>query len=254
MPHFLSLTFLGTSDRLMVKKLAGEAEAGIYSFVYTVSIVAMIITESINSALVPQIYELLKKKEISRLHKIINQVLLTVGVMAFSLCLVAPEIVKLCSSPEYYDGIPLLPVLCISPYLTFVYSLLANVEYYFGANKLVAVASVISAAANIALNALFIPIYSYFAAGVTTFVCYLLCCIMHFIFTKAVCRKKYDAVKVYDYKAVLLISIATIVLTLSLTFVCDLWQIRCFILVTALVVLFIKRKSLVKLFGDIKGE
>ncbi len=253
-PHFLSLSFLGSSDRVMVKTLSNASDAGIYSFTYTISIVIMIITDSVNNALIPQIYKLLGKNDTEPIKKIVNQLLGAVGMMVFLFCLIAPEIVKLFSPKEYHEAIPLLPVLSLSPFLTFVYSLFADIEYFCEANKLVTTASVISAVTNIGLNAIFIPLFGFFAAGWTTFVCYSLNCILHYIFTKAACRKKLSGVSPYDYKKIFLISLVTIIATLLLLLIYDFWIARYVLLAAIMAVAIVKRKSIMIIINSVRGK
>lgn len=49
----------------------------------------------------------------------------------------------------------------------------------------------IGAALNIVLNYVFIKMFGYVAAGYTTFVCYLVYCIGHYIFVEHIIKKKF---------------------------------------------------------------
>ncbi len=253
-PHFLSLIVLGESDRVMIKNIAGSAKAGIYSFTYTVSIIINIITAAINNTLVPQIYNALAKRNFKKLKSVINTILISVGAMAMMFTAIAPEFIKLFATEEYYDAIRLVPVISLSSFFGFLYCLFVNVEFFFGANKLVTLASVTGAVTNIALNAWLIPTFGYYAAGYTTFICYFLYSMIHFIFMRLVCKKNIGDMRVYDYKAILIISIAVIAVAFGMLLIYDYWFLRYAFLLVCLVIVIIKRKIIVQSLAAVRNE
>ncbi len=253
-PHFLSLIVLGESDRVMIKNFVGSAKAGIYSFTYTMSIIINIITSAINNTLVPQIYNALAKRDFEKLKSIINTILIVIGAMILIFTAIAPEFIRLFATEEYYDAIRLVPVISLSSFFGFLYCLFVNVEFFFGANKLVTSASVTGAVTNIALNAWLIPIFGYYAAGYTTFICYVLYSLIHFIFMRIVCKKKIGGMQVYDYKAILIISIAVIAAAFGILLIYDYWFLRYAVLAVCLVTAFIKWKSIIKNLAAVRNE
>ena len=60
--HYISQYILEQFDRVMIQKLVGIAQAGIFSVAYNAGIMMKIVTQSINNALVPWQYEQLEKK------------------------------------------------------------------------------------------------------------------------------------------------------------------------------------------------
>lgn len=253
-PHFLSSIILGESDRVMIKNIAGSSEAGIYSFTYTVSIIINIVTSAINNALIPQTYKALKGRNFKTVRSASNALLVSVGALILMFSAVAPEFIKLFATEEYYDAIRLVPVISLSSFFGFLYCIFANVEFFFEANRLVAAASVIGAAANVALNALLIPIFGYYAAGYTTFVCYVLYSLIHYIFMKIVCRKKMNGAEVYDHRTILIISLAVVAAAFGMLLVYDCWFIRYALFAAGLITAFIKRKTIVGMLIAVKGE
>ena len=61
-PHYLSLIILGQSDRIMVQKMCGDGDAGVYGFGYQIASVMTVLIGSINGARVPWTYEQLRDK------------------------------------------------------------------------------------------------------------------------------------------------------------------------------------------------
>ena len=54
---------LSVSDRTMIGKMVGNSEVGIYSTLYTVSSLSLIIWQAINSSFIPYLYDNFEKKE-----------------------------------------------------------------------------------------------------------------------------------------------------------------------------------------------
>lgn len=244
-PHYLSGIILGQADRVMIRKMVGASEAGIYSFVYNISLAMNIITTSINNAIIPYTYEKLKKRDFKNLRIITNFILIVIAVLTLMFSLVAPELIKILATEEYYSAMYIVPVIALSSFFQFLYCLYGNIEFFFEKNKFITVASVIGAFANIVLNALLIPRFGYFAAGYTTFFCYLLFSLCHYIFSRIICKAKLDNERVYDNKAIFIISLTVIVASFALIAIYDYWYIRYALLAAFGVILIVKRKAII---------
>ena len=61
-PHYLSMTVLNQSDRIMIDKMVGTSEAAIYGIAYTLAMMMTIITGAINSSFIPYTYQNIKRK------------------------------------------------------------------------------------------------------------------------------------------------------------------------------------------------
>lgn len=253
-PHYLSGIVLGQADRVMIKKYIGASEAGIYSFTYNISLVINIITTSINNAIIPYTYEKLKNRDYKNLKKISVFLVLMIGGMCLAFSAIAPELLKLFATEEYYDAVYLVPVISLSSYFTFLYSLFGNVEFFFEANKFITMASITGAVVNVILNYVLMPIFGYYAAGYTTLFCYILFSLGHYIFMRIVCKKKIDGDKVYNGTAILLISIAFVLLAFGMMLICDYPLIRYTLILTAIVICFIMRERIISYFKMIKEK
>lgn len=199
-PHYLSLIVLGQADRIMIGQYCGSAEAGIYGLAYQVSMALNIVISAVNNAMVPWTYEKLKSAEYSLIRKNFRYLCLFMMLMTIGVILIAPEVITILSTPEYMDAVWVIPAVAVSVYFTYCYGLFSNVEFYYGATKYVMVASSVGAILNIMLNAIFIPIFGFVAAGYTTMVCYLCFMIMHYFFMNKVCKKNNIFENIYDTK------------------------------------------------------
>lgn len=253
-PHYLSGIVLGQADRVMIKKYIGASEAGIYSFTYNISLVINIITGSINNAIIPYTYEKLKNRDYKNLKKISVFLVLMIGGMCLAFSAIAPELLKLFATEEYYDAVYLVPIISLSSYFTFLYSLFGNVEFFFEANKFITMASITGAIVNVILNYILMPIFGYYAAGYTTLFCYILFSLGHYVFMRIVCKKKIDGDKVYNGTAILLISIAFVLLAFGMMLIYDYPLIRYTLILTAIVFCFIMRERIISYFKMIKEK
>ena len=61
-PHYLSMTVLGSSDRIMINSLCGKSYTALYSVPYNASMIMQIVTSSINSSFIPWTYQKCVKK------------------------------------------------------------------------------------------------------------------------------------------------------------------------------------------------
>lgn len=199
-PHYLSLIVLGQADRIMIDKYCGSAEAGIYGLAYQVSMALNIVISAVNNAMVPWTYEKLKTTEYSLIKKNFRYICLFMMLMTVGVILIAPEIITILSTAEYMDAVWVIPAVAVSVYFTYCYGLFSNVEFYYGATQYVMVASSVGAILNVILNAIFIPLFGFIAAGYTTMVCYLCFMAMHYLFMEKVCQKNNIHESIYDVR------------------------------------------------------
>ena len=56
-PHYLSQVVLASSDRIMISRLIGDSEAGIYSLAYSLSLIMTLFNSALMQTLSPWIYQ-----------------------------------------------------------------------------------------------------------------------------------------------------------------------------------------------------
>lgn len=112
------------------------------------------------------------------------------GLAVIFVDILAPEVVGILAPGEYSEAMTLVPVIAASVFFMFMYSYCSNIEFYYEKTGLAAIASVLAAALNFGLNAAFIPMLGYRAAGYTTLVCYVVLGVAHYAFSQRVTRDK----------------------------------------------------------------
>lgn len=253
-PHYLSLIVLGQADRIMISNFCGESDAGIYSFAYSIASAMNVLISAVNGARVPWTYEKLRDRVYNQLKKVSNMLCIFMGAITLLVSLLAPEVVKILATPDYLEAIYVIPVVALGVYFTFVYDMFCGVEFYYGATQYVMIASMVGAAINVILNAVFIPIYGFIAAGYTTLFCYIIFMFMHFVFMRKVCKEQKIADEVYDLKMIFGISgISTIIAFLGMmTYQNDV--VRIVSLIVLVVILFIQRDKLIEAYMGMKNK
>ncbi len=248
-PHFLSMILLQSFDKIMIERMCGASDAAIYSVAYHAAGVLSIFNSALLNVFVPYTYRALKEGREKEIGKKAVPLVIFIGLVNFAVVMFAPEVIGILAPEEYQAAIYVIPPVAMSNLLMFLFNLFANIEYYFKKTKLVAAASVSSAAANVVLNYIFIQLYGFTAAGYTTVFCYALFSLCHYIFMRKVTRKYLDGRKVYDTKKIVLIVGGF--LTVSILSV-KLYQerfifIRYGILVIMAIVGMIKRKEIISM-------
>ena len=194
LPHYLSQVVLSSSDRIMIANLCSASDAGVYSIAYSVGMIMTLLTNSLNSTVVPWLYRRLEKRELKRVGGMGASLLGVLALIVLVVDVLAPEVVAILAPSEYGEAMMLVPVIAASVFFMFMYSYCSNIEFYYEKTGLAAMASIIAAVLNLALNAVFIPLFGYQAAGYTTLACYMALGAAHYVFSQHVLRGKVGSV------------------------------------------------------------
>ena len=253
-PHYLSMVVLSQADRIMIEKMFGTDKVAIYSVAYSVSMIMNIIITSINSSYVPWTYQKVENAEYKDLKKMSNILLALVGIISLVPTLMAPEIIAIMAPSNYSEAIWAIPPIALSVFFIFLYSLFANIEFYFEESYFVTIASIMGAILNIILNAIFMPIGGYLAAGYTTLMCYIVFALAHYIFMKKVCKKHVINESIYDEKNILVITIILTIISLLVMLLYKLFIIRYLIIGSMIILAILKKNFIVNLLTKIKEK
>lgn len=211
-PHYLSQTILNQSDRLMIQKMCGYDEAGIYSLAYNVASILVLVNTALVNSYTPWLFKKIKAKTLAQTQKVSFLMILIVAAANLALIAFAPEGIMIFGSDKYADAIWIIPPISIGVYFMFLYSVFASVEMYFAKTKYMMVASSVGALLNIALNYWLIPIFGYMAAAYTTLICYIVYSCLHMLFMKKICREELEGTKLYDLRKIFVCTLVFCVL------------------------------------------
>ena len=193
-PHYLSSSILNSADRIMISKMIGTKEAGIYSLAYSLSLIMGIFNTVLFQTIEPWLYIKIKEKKYNEISKIAYPLFVMIGGVNIIFIAFAPEIIKIFAPKEYFEAIWIIPPVAMSVYFMFSYTFFAVFEFYYEKTKYIAFATFSGAILNIVLNYICIKLWGYMAAGYTTLICYMCYSALHFYFMKTICKnylKKY---------------------------------------------------------------
>lgn len=205
-PHYLSGSILNTADRIMIEKMAGASEAGIYSLAYSVSLIMTLFNSSMLQTIEPWLYKKIKARDVSNISRVAYPAFIIIAGVNVALMACAPEVVAIFAPAEYYDAIWIIPPVAMSSYFMFAYTFFAVFEFYYEKTHLIAIATMSGAVLKLILNYIFIDIFGYYAAGYTTLLCFMVYAGMHYIFMKKICRDYLDGAQAYSTKTLLIIT------------------------------------------------
>lgn len=247
LPHYLAQSILSSSDRIMLNKLAGASEAGIYGLAYQVSMIMTMVNVALRDTLNPWILKKINENKTEEIGGLCYRLLSVVAVANIVLILTAPEAVLFFAPSDYYQAIWVIPPVAMSVYFMFLYNIFVNFEFYYEKNSRIMMATVVSAVTNILLNAWLIPKYGSVAAACTTLVSYIVYCIAHYITYKAI-EKKHYGIKIYNIKTIILISGVFMVVGFFVMSLYRMPYIRYGMVSIIGILLVIKRKTVMEVF------
>jgi O-antigen/teichoic acid export membrane protein len=250
-PHYLSQTVLNSADRIMIERMCGADEAGIYSLAYSISLIMTLFNTALMQTISPWMYKKIKTKQIGTIAPIAYLTLCAIAIVNVLLIAFAPEAVAIFAPASYYDAIWIVPPVAMSVYFMYSYDLFAKFAFYYEKTKFITAGSVIGAISNILLNFIFISQFGYCAAGYTTLACYIVYSVGHYIFMNKVCDAFCDGARPYSMKVYLLITLSFMLIGFILLFTYSYNLLRYGISVVLTGVIFLKRKRLVGMLNRI---
>lgn len=250
-PHYLSQTVLNNADRIMIERMTGADNAGIYSLAYSVSLIMTLFNTALLQTLSPWIYKKIKTKRISDIASIAYITLILIAGVNVLLIAFAPEAVAVFAPETYYDAIWVIPPVAMSVYFMYSYDLFAKFAFYYEKTRFIMAASVMGAVLNIVLNYIFIDLFGYQAAGYTTLACYVINDIGHYFFMNKVCDECCDGKRPYNVKIILTITGSFMLSGFVLLFTYKYIFWRYGIIAVLFMAVTLKRKEIIRLLRKI---
>lgn len=245
-PHYLSMTVLNSSDRILISNICGAAYTAFYSVSYNIAATLNMLVSSINSSYIPWFYQRMSACEYRGIKDVSTALLVLVGGCSLLPALFGPEVVLLLGSERYMDGVWVMPAVSAGVYFTFLYSLFSNYELYYERSGLIMFASLGAAILNIFLNLVFIPVFGFVAAGYTTLACYIALAVFHYLGMRRIAREERGREIPFDMVLVVAISLAVLFLSVGVSFTYFRAPVR-YVCIFALLAVAVARR------GDIAG-
>ncbi len=242
--HSLSYLVLGQADRVMIGHMVGDSEAAFYGVAYTLASAVTILQSSLNQALTPWRFQKLQEKNYDIVRSSTNSLLVVFAGAIMMLVLIAPELMKLLFTDEYYEAVWSIPPVSTGIFFMLLYSVFVSVESYYEKTQYIMYVSITCGLLNVLLNYICIPVWGYIACGYTTLVSYILFAALHYVSMKYVCKKAIPGVEIFSFKTIWGISMATLVAMVLLTMLYPYWIIRYVILFGMMIAVYFYRNKI----------
>lgn len=249
-PHYLSQIVLNNADRIMIARMIGDSEAGIYSLAYSVSSIIYIFITAFSQAISPWFYQKIKDNRPKDVTPVAYSSMIMMAVISLGLILLAPEAVAIFAPKSYHEAIYIMPPVAMGIFFLYCYDMFAKFAFYYEKTVFVMIVSVTGAVLNVILNYIFIGWYGYMAAGYTTLFCFMIHALGHYYFMRRVCRECCDDQQPYEGKRLLGIIVPFLAAGTGLLATYDYPAIRYGIVLAALIVGIAFRKRIIR---SIKG-
>lgn len=207
-PHYLSQTVLNSADRIMIRNLVGESEAGIYNLAYSVASIMILFNTALSQTITPWMYQKIKERKEKDIARIAYVTMPLIAFVNLALILFAPEVVAVFAPESYNEAIRVIPPVAMSVFFMYCYDMFAKFAFYYEKTSFIMGASIVGAVLNIFLNRIFIRCFGYIAAGYTTLACFMIYSAGHYYFMNKVCAEYCGGVKPYKTKIIMVISLA----------------------------------------------
>lgn len=178
-PHLLSMTFLNSTDRVMINRWCGAEDTALYSLAYSCGAIVTVLLISVNKAYGPYLGEKINENKLDEIRRFSKVYISGFVFMAIGIMLVSPEILLILGGKQYLDSIYVMTPVSMGCVCQFLYTMFVNIEQLKKKTVGMAIASAIAAATNLLLNWIFIPRFGYLAAAYTTLVAYIVLLAMH---------------------------------------------------------------------------
>ena len=251
LPHYLSQVMLNSADKLMLDFFVSAAAAGLYSIAHSITGVVSIITQAINSSLIPYTLQAIKKGTVKKLYSVVLGCSVLVAVICEMIVLFAREGILIFATEEYMEAVWFVAPLAFSVQVSFVTGLVGNIIFYYEKTKQMSAATMITAIMNIILNYVGIKVWGPVSVGYAT----LITSFIHF-FAYYYLAKKYEKNlnEIINLKVLILIFAGfAIMMVYGLIF----WNnliMKIVLLIVIMILVIVFRNKIINLFTTMKKK
>lgn len=179
--YAVSAQVLYQSDKIMIQGISGKSLAGIYSLATTIVYIVDILSNALQGAWMPWLFQKLDIGKTKEIRKVWLLMFAGMAILSWSIVMLGPEIVWFLGGDGYEEAKWLLGSMLSAGVFQFVMLLFLALEKFYKKTSYSGWAGVISACVNIGLNWVCINSFGYQAAAYTTTVSYLVAVMVHYV-------------------------------------------------------------------------
>jgi O-antigen/teichoic acid export membrane protein len=175
LPSALALWAINFSDRFFLTRLSDTAETGIYSIGVRIASVIVFVLMAFRMAWPAFAYSIEDDREAKRTYPyVLTYLLFLCSWLALALALLAPWIVRLLATPQFYGGSRVVPLLAFAATAYAGYAVVVIGVGRARQTQFNWIVTGTAAALNVGLNLALIPSYGQIGAGIATVAAYAL--------------------------------------------------------------------------------
>ena len=191
--HGLSGVVLSQTDRIMLIHLTSDDNlVGIFGLAVTLTSLITVGWGALNLTWTPFYYDDMKINDSQAIIKRTKGYMYLFTSLVIAFLLASPEVLKIMAPPAFASAIDYIPFLTVGMYMVFLYSFPVNFQFYHKKTIYIAVGTSATAASNILLNLILIPIFGGMGAAISTMIAYILLFVFHQIIASKVIKEPYD--------------------------------------------------------------
>lgn len=242
----LSDLILMQCDRLMLTSMAGAEETAEYSVIYNVSSIIVVIYQAINGAWLPWFFGRMRENAGEIIKKYQGYYMLIFVLFSCGMMTISPELIKIMSPKNYWQGISYVAPIVVASYLIFLCAFFSAYLLYMKRTVRIAVNTIIAAVLNMVMNYVLIQQYRTLGAVIATVVSYAVLFVLHLISIRRECKRFFSIVKMC--RSILGITAFGIVFF----FVRDIWIVRyaMFVIMTVVIYVLFGKKIILEFGGE----
>ncbi len=179
-PHSISGVLIFYSDKIVITKMIGIDNNGLYSVAFTIGMAISLLQNSFNQAWVPWLFKKLalnSEKENVKLVKITYGYMVIMLVFVLLLWLITP-VIYMFLGEDFKEGMGLVAIIGLGFAFNGMYKMMVNYMFYAEKTKIISTITICIAIINIGLNILFIKWFgltgSAYASALSFFIQFIL--------------------------------------------------------------------------------
>jgi O-antigen/teichoic acid export membrane protein len=241
-PHVLSGIILMQFGRIMINHYSGASATGVYSFAYNLGTILNVFYSATNKAWLPWFFQNMSEQNYDEIKEKAKYYIILFTFVTFLLIFVTPEIVAIMAGEEYKSGTQIVPIIILSNFFIFLYSLPVNLEFYLKKTYFISVGTLACGVLNIVLNVIFIPKYGAIAGAWTTLVSTIVLFIFHYVIARKLVKEVIFPIKYFVISTVVISLVGIVYYFIANTLI-----IRYIVLIAIMIVTVIVAKNKYKM-------
>lgn len=159
-PFYLSKVFINQIDKILIGKFASYKDVAIFSIGFSIGFIINIVSQSINSAILPRFFLFLKAEQFVEIQKMILRWLILLSGIIMLIVGFSKEFLLFSVPAVYQSALYIIPTVSFSVFLQFLSQFVTNILLYHEKKKILSMLSIVIIPLKIGLTIFFIYYYS----------------------------------------------------------------------------------------------